>query len=336
MLRSSDLVRNQALREAKAARIDATRAQSELQAAGVGLKRLERQIAGGTMLTKSLRAEISDLRAALEERPELLVNDTRVLGWLLEGVGPRTVGPKAGSLGWCGSGPYADDVLDPALREIGFRLYDLAHNSISHVVVGRTDWSENALLEQIDLRQGKALRVYSQEMLIAMLLTGKDPLDSDDEDLLDSFKAGHPALEFLAGEYFRWPSVTVPDTRSVPLLDSRDLGVAESPLHVMGYRVGATSSLVASERREVLRRAFEHDLPFVDSREYMAKWGTRRSHQRLWRIAIHIVNLLNGHVGRDYRKPESRRDWLGDLRWLKSAFYDPRRFKFRWPDVQVL
>lgn len=320
----------------RGARAEAAKLQTETADLRRKLTSIETQAARDAMALRALQAANERLRAEATSQSQLWTSNEHLLGWLLQNASRQSIGARGRALGWCGSGPFADDVLDLALRRLGFDLYELAHESLSHVVVGRSAWSEEHLLQQIDLRQGKTLRVYSQEMLVAALLTGSDPLDSQDDALLQSFKLGHPALEFLAGEAFRWPAVTVPDTSSVTPLAVGDLGVVESPLHVLGYKVGVTSPLDLRGRRDVLRDAFERrELPFVESNSYMSRWGTKRSHQRLWRIATHLAHMLNGPVGRDYRKPQARRDWIEDLRWLKREFYDRRRFKFTWPDVEV-
>jgi len=318
------------------ARGEASRRQAEAMDLRERLAALETQGARDAMALRALRSETEALKAKAASKPEIWTSNVHLLNWLLQDATRQAIGLKGKALGWSGSGPFADEVLDPALTELGFNLVNLAHETISHVVVGRTGWSQGDLLEQIDARQGKTLRVYSQEMLVAALLTGIDPLDSQDDELLYAFKAGHPAREFLAGEAFRWPAVTVPDTSTVASLSAGDLGVPESPLHLLGYKVGATSPLEARDRRDLLRLAFEDELPFVESKSYMSRWGTRRSHQRLWRIATHIAHLINGPVGRDFRKPQARRDWISDLHWLKTVFYKPRRFRFTWPDIEVV
>ena len=203
-------------------------------------------------------------------------------------------------------------------------------------MVGRVGWSQEDLLAQIEMRQGQTLRVYSQEMLLAALITGRDPLDCDDAEVLDSFKRGHPALEFLAESELEWPSFSATDTSEFDDLGDESLGVTESPLHRLEYKVGETSWLSQTERQEILQKAFEMpNLPWVESVQYMAKWGTARSHQRLWRIASHLAKMLNGPVGRDWRKPQTRKDWIEDLDWLREKFYTSRRFRFTWPDVAV-
>ena len=285
---------------------------------------------------ESERTEVSRLAEQLAKSPQFAVQDETLLRWLLGDGTPKSLGMRNRYLGWTGSGPYPDDVLTAALQGLRFEPSQLPHEDIGYVIVGRDGWSDVELLDQIALRQGKSLRIYSEEMLVVALATGRDPLDSGDEDLLRAFASGHPALEFLMEQDFEWPAVDVPDTKVIKPLSDRDLGVTESPLHLLGYHVGATSDLSVSERREILREVFEtQELPFVDSAEYMEKWGRRLGHQRLWRMATHLQHLINGPVGRDYRKPQTRRDWISDLKWLQSEFYARRRFRFRWPETRV-
>ena len=187
------------------------------------------------------------------------------------------------------------------------------------------------------MRQGESLRIYSQEMLLAALITGRDPLDSEDVELLEDFKRGHPALEFLAESGFEWPALSTPDTTEIKRVGAESLGVLESPLHALGYRVGETSWLSEEERRGILLHAFEVDqLPWVESDAYMERWGSARSHQRLWRVAYHLAAQLNGLVGRDRRRPQTRADWLTDLEWLRETIYTSKRYRFVWPEVEVL
>ena len=44
-------------------------------------------------------------------------------------------------------------------------------------------------------------------------------------------------------------------------VDGEDFGVSESPLHILGYRVEATSDLSASASRRILSECFESPVP---------------------------------------------------------------------------
>lgn len=284
-----------------------------------------------------LRAERDQINALLALIPELNITSEALLQWLAQNGTPECIGLDEDSqLGWSGVGSYDPDAFDRLLIELGIQQYALPHPSITHVVVGRIGWSKDDLLTQIDMRQGQTLRVYSQEMLLAALITGRDPLDCEDPEVLESFKKGHPALEFLAESEFEWPSFSSSDTSEIDEVGGESHGVTESPLHALGYKVGETSWLSRKQRQEILRDAFEmQDLPRVESDAYMEKWGSARSHQRLWRIAYHLAMQLNGPVGRDWRKPQTRSDWLEDLEWLYEKFYQSRKFRFKWPHVAV-
>jgi hypothetical protein len=314
---------------------------SELQGhfttASEALEERTKELDSSRSRTDRLRVERDQVKAQMASIPELNITSEALLQWLAQDGTPEFIGlDEESQLGWSGVGSYDADAFDRLLIELGIQQYSLPHPSITHVVVGRLGWSKEDLLAQIDMRQGQTLRVYSQEMLLAALITGRDPLDCEDAEVLDSFRFGHPALEFLAQSELEWPSVSVSDTSEIEDIGGESLGVTESPLHALGYKVGETSWLSQQEREQILRGAFEmENLPWIESDAYMEKWGTARSHQRLWRIAFHLAMLLNGPVGRDRRKPQTRKDWIQDLDWLHEKFYTSRRFRFTWPDVTV-
>lgn len=311
--------------------------QGQYTTASEALEERTKELESSRLRMDRLRVERDQVKALLASMPELNITSEALLQWLAQDGTPECIGLDEDSqLGWSGVGSYDADAFDRLLIELGIQQYALPHPLITHVVVGRVGWSKEDLLAQIDMRQGQTLRVYSQEMLLAALITGRDPLDCGDAEVLGSFRRGHPALEFLAQSELEWPSVSTSDTSEIEDIGGESLGVTESPLHALGYKVGETSWLSQQERQQILREAFEmENLPWVESDAYMEKWGTARSHQRLWRIAFHLAMLLNGPVGRDRRKPQTRRDWIQDLDWLHEKFYTSRRFRFTWPDVTV-
>jgi hypothetical protein len=282
------------------------------------------------------QAQLMELKGARGEAVDLCVGDEALLQWLGQDGQAESIAFFAGcELGWTGVGSYESEAFDRLLDELGFVQRNLPHETISHVVVGREGWSREELTAQIACRAGQTLRIYSQEMLLAAFMTGRDPLDAD-EDVLEAFKRGHPALEYLAESDFDWPAVDSADTSVIDELGIESVRVKESPLNLLGYHVGLSSDLTPTARRRILQDAFQRSkLPWVESDAYMSKWGAAGSHQRLWRIATHIAWLANTQ-GRDQRKEIAQGEWVDDLAWLRKTIYVPRRYRFTWPDAEVL
>ncbi len=294
---------------------DSDKARQEIARLTARIERLSQTTNGSSRLTSSL------------------INPT-VLAWLLEEAGPTETEIKNGWLGSSGHGPWPDQVLESCLEDLDYEFYELPDTDLEYLIVGRKDWSKTDLLAQIDAREGLPLRIYSQEMFFAKLITGRDPFDADDESLLEAFAEDHPALQFLMSLPSPWPTVSTEESEDIQEVDGRDFGVSESPLHILGYKVGATSDLSITERRKILTQCFEtKDLEFSDDSDdaYIAKWGRGRGAQRLYRMAVHIKSLADGRVGKDHRKPQARIDWIRDLNWLKEKYYPTYKARFTWP-----
>jgi hypothetical protein len=256
-----------------------------------------------------------------------------VLAWMLGEGDPDSMGIENGWLGISGNGPWPDQVYESNLKDIGYSIYPLPDSDLKHLIVGRKAWSKSDLLSQIDASQGKILRIYSQEMFFAKLVTGKDPFDSQDKSLLDAFAEDHPALKFLMTLPDRWPEVTSLENEVIRPVDEGDFGVSESPLRILGYKVGSSSSLSVAERRKIISQCFEaKQLDFSDdsSQDYITNWGRASGAQRLYRIAIHLKSQADGRSG--MRSPQARHDWSSDLKWLKTKYYSIFNTKFTWPD----
>ena len=283
---------------------------------------------------ENLKSQVASLEAsttALSKFNSSLSNPV-VLAWMLEEGDPESMGIKNGWLGFSGNGPWPDQFFESNLQEIGYLFYQLPDPDLEHLIVGRKAWSKSDLLNQIDASQGKTLRIYSQEMFFAKLVTGKDPFDSQDESLLEAFAEDHPALQFLMTLPESWPNLTSLKNEEIREVSENDFGVSESPLRILGYKVGSSSSLTLNERRKIISQCFEAKrLDFSDdsSDDYIANWGRASGAQRLYRIAIHLKSQADGRSG--IRSPQARQDWSSDLKWLKNKYYDNFKTKFTWP-----
>lgn len=284
----------------------------------------------------SLQSDLEKVKGKVQKSTGIgaeIFSDPIVLRWLLEGATPDLRGVANGWLTQTGQGPWTDDSIIGIGRELGYEFWELPDREVEILIVGRENWSKADLLAQIESRQGDVLRIYSQEMFIAKLITGRDPFDAGDENLLLAFANGHPALSFLMTLSDPWPVICEGDRYSIEEVGRGDYGVDETPLHILGYHVGATSDLSDSDRHELLSECFQtSSLQFTSysSASYKKKWGRGLSAQRLYRIAIHIKYLADTQ-GLDKRKSVARQEWINDLSWLKKTYYKTYKNSFKWP-----
>ncbi len=265
-------------------------------------------------------------------------DNEEVLEWVFSETTPDVLNVVEGNLHLMGDGPWDKEVFGRVMQEQGFQLWQLPDHEIAHIVVGRDHWNKAALLTHIEARTGQELRIYSQEMWFAAMATGRDPFDADNPGLLKAFADGHNALQFLIGQEMPWPNVSDQSGGEVTPIGNSELGVLESPMHLMDYRVGKTSPHSDSERRQILDAIFcSKKLPFGSdcSADYRSNWGTPKSAQRLYRMANHIKYIVEGPNGSDYRKLVARQDWLKDLAWLKKTYFRKTVHAFKWPDTRV-
>ena len=200
-------------------------------------------------------------------------------------------------------------------------------------VVGR-DFNEEEVEGQLIVRQHKKIHFYSQELLISSIATRQNPLNNPElyEDLLNEFSEDHPGLLFLMDNFeFPWPLANISD--SVALVFTADGHVDQSPLVSVGYRVGIERGLDRDARRNILSNSFSGSYDhlkrwYVDSDEYMARWGKPNSRTRLFQMSHHIHALIISRRGNPSMK-YAVLDWKEDLNWLKK-FYKPY-MGFKWP-----
>jgi len=247
--------------------------------------------------------------------------------WLCQNADASSLGLKY--VATSGSGPFQEGEFDDFLRRLQIEPRGIAAGT-RVLVVGRRDWSENSLKNLIRQRSGQRLWVYSQEMLIAYLATGIDPLTAS-EDVVERFGRGHPALVYLseiAG--FDWPT-TVISGGGGSELDANWL--EKGFLKFVGYTVGRSGG-TEEERREALAKAYRATrLPAFFPAEYRSEWGSRRSSVRLSKMANSIATFCK-HAKRRPRTEIAVAEWEEDLDWLKVTYYDGR-YSFEWPSTAV-
>ena len=227
-----------------------------------------------------------------------------------------------------GSGPFNEDDFDIFLGRLGIEVYaTLPYLNV--LVVGQQDWEEDQLNDAINARRGKELRVYSQEMFLALLRTGKDPLDSP--VIAIHFGKGHPALEYIKEWGFDWPNARIVPVSSGVIATPRLR--ENSPLTIFGYKAGKTGKS-KEERLNSLTRVFYADFN-ANPRlaEFLPDWGGPKSGTRLEKIAERVAMNIDP-LSAGGRRPEAVKDWLEDLEWLRTTFYDGKH-TFGWPSPNV-
>jgi hypothetical protein len=233
----------------------------------------------------------------------------------------------------CGDGPWQKKDFEKLLKSKGFLPVDSLSTQAEVAVVGR-DFNEEEVEGQLIARQHKKIHFYSQELLISSIAGRQNPLDNPKyhEDLLNEFAQDHPGLLFLMESFeFPWPLANISD--SVALVFTADGLVDQSPLVSVGYRVGIERGLDRDARRSILRNSFSGSYDhlkrwYVDSDEYMARWGKPKSRTRLFQMSHHIHALIISRRNNPSMK-YAVLDWKEDLHWLKK-FYKPY-MGFKWP-----
>lgn len=232
-----------------------------------------------------------------------------------------------------GSGPFDEDDFDHFLIEKEVKV-NLAGTDLNILVIGWNNWDEEELDKHLELRRGKELRVYSQEMLLTYLCS-YDPYNWKDEldaNVLDIFGEGHPALEWLMEWGFDWPRTTIVPSSGGRLVDPEEWPEI-GPLGYLGYKVGR-NGVGRNKRHQILRDVFVGRLPHINSDSYMEKWGEPGSKTRLCEIAESIASFTRNAKKRGNPPKKAISDWEEDLDWLKKKLYHGR-FRFSWPDTTV-
>ena len=230
-----------------------------------------------------------------------------------------------------GSSPLDEYELVQVLSQHDVEYAGAYSSDVETLIIGREGWNPKNVGQQLDFRTERSIRAYSQEMSLAFLACGKDPLCGG-ELLLDYFSQSHPGLEFLKSIGFPWPSTDAfPGLGNLSETDWPQEGL----LSYMGYRVGRNGAPI-SRRREILATIFEQDaLPRVNSAEYMREWGPAKSTARLKKMAESIASFARNEKRRNSSSyAEAIKDHEEDLEWLKQRFYTGAH-RFQWPSTIV-
>jgi hypothetical protein len=252
---------------------------------------------------------------------------TALRNWLFRGVDGSRVHLEDVSL--MGAGPFEQHDFEQFLSRKKIDAWEpAAYTEV--LVLGREEWQAKQIDGLLRKRAGDTLRVYSQEMFLAYLLSGNDPLDTPKVAL--QMGKGHPGLEYLMKVGFKWPSIAVKGSRPSHALSEE--WRSESFLKAKGYRVGDGAGNHPMFRRRALARAYAGKIPMRFGAEYAVDCGSPKSAGRLKRIAYAIAKSYHLFAGRRGRDSTACTQWARDLRWLKVTYYD-RHLQFEWPSVVV-
>lgn len=269
---------------------------------------------------------------------ELVLRSSDTASWIIENAiatqGSTSVFEGAKVL-ISGSGPWDEAIIRRWLNLVDCKTTSKKSKNVEILVVGR-DECDLALIEQmIELRWGQSIKIFTQELLFASIISGRDPfddwLDSGDQDLFEMmlrFGDRHPVIEYLINEEFPWPD-------SQEIKDGTRTGewkqVEKTPLVLKNYHVGEAGlklGLTEKDRHRILESAYLEEIPWVESDEYMESWGEPGTRQRLARIAYHLSMLIRSRRNLPNHLA-ARNNWQKDLEWLEK-YYKPL-MRFRWP-----
>jgi hypothetical protein len=229
-----------------------------------------------------------------------------------------------------GSHPLEEEEFDTLLRDVGLEVY-YPSNETDIIVLGRDSWSVDLINKVLDLRSGLSLRAYSQEMFLAYLFSGIDPLSEKDEMMLSLLADNHPALKFLETVGFQWPTTQVlPRVEGTFELKLLKLGL----LKFMGYKVGKNGRSLRA-RQQILAKVYDmNPIPNKFPTSYIKEWGTPGSSKRLKKMANSLATFCKSAKRKSNQPEDAITEWETDLAWLKSNYYNGR-YRFQWPSTEV-
>ena len=221
------------------------------------------------------------------------------------------------------------------LEQHGIRWNNDIDDSKLYVIIGGSSFTEYdiANMERLQERWQKAeiITAYNIEKYIL-----GQKINCQIDQIL------HPLLEYFHFDEdkncFIWPYAGFYPSRA--LLNPTNFKHEHGVLGVMGYSVGEKHASLASERRDILSKAYEKNIPFVNSAEYMLEWGASGTAQRLAKIANSLAAFARSFQSRNGsdKIDDCINKWAQDLQWLKEKYYDGNydrvgRNYFPWPSI---
>ena len=285
---------------------------------------LEKSVARLDREKSNLKERFDALKRLTEDAAELTIKSIKTVSWMTENFDREDKFLFDDEVLMMGEGPWDWKSYQHLLTHRGFDVYrDDSVAKVEVLILGRDGWSKTALMEQLEARAGKRIRVFSQELFILALALNFDPLESEDEATLLRLVENHPAFEYLLGNDFPWPASGDGDGTG----EFTHSGADHSPLFELGYSVAKMRGLAMSQRHSCLEQAFtDEQLPWVLSDGYMSEWGDGGTRLRLQRIAWHISMLTRTHN----QHVEAVAKWESDLLWLRVKYYNAF-MRFSWP-----
>jgi hypothetical protein len=281
-----------------------------------------------------------DLEIKHQEELELLQEKTTGLNielirdFICQHKDASTIGLNGIDVGIQGDGPWSVIEFQEFLTQKEFSIVNITDPGVQYLILGARNIDEEELSQQIttSIEEGFDLYIFTQELFLAWLITGENPLEVwAEKDLLESV-VEHESLQYLIDSTeFPWPQLvehaSINKSYEVKTFEWDGALSEESPLRKLGYSVQA-DMLTIQERRAVLKNAYTTSAlnKFLNSAHDLERWGQPNTAQRLYAMSSLITWLANFQ---GTTKPAAREKWISDLRWLKEAFYDSK-MKF-WP-----
>lgn len=290
------------------------------------------------------KSVVYDLEIKHQEELELLQEKTTGLNielvrdFICQQKDASSIGLYGIDVGIQGNGPWSVIEFQEFLTEKDFSILNITDPGVQYLILGARNIDEEELSQQIttSIEEGFDLYIFTQELFLAWLITGENPLEVwAEKDLLESV-VEHESLQYLIDSTeFPWPQLvehaSMNKSYEVKTFEWDGALSDESPLRKLGYSVQA-DMLTIQERRAILKNAYTTSAlnKFLNNSHDLERWGQPNTAQRLYAMSSLITWLANFQGS---TKPAARQKWISDLSWLKEAFYDSK-MKF-WPMRQA-